>query len=106
MILFPAGACPQIIFGSRFSFFFRVHIFFRRCFDSRPATACWMLPEMSEDSRSSSCQRGFVDWETTPRVKRASVEIVKFKRLLVYFPFTAWKDSLALLIPRVNQLSE
>jgi hypothetical protein len=30
-----------------------------------------------------------------PRANRASVKVVKFKRLLMYFPFMAWKDSFA-----------
>jgi hypothetical protein len=48
---------------------------------------------MSKDSRGPSCQLGILDREITPREKRAPVEVVKFKRLSVYFSFTAWKDS-------------
>jgi hypothetical protein len=35
----------------------------------------------------------------TPRAKRASVEVVKFKRLLMYFPFTVWNDLFACVDP-------
>jgi hypothetical protein len=40
----------------------------------------------------------------TPRTKRASVEVVKFKPLSVYFPFAAWNESFPCVDP-VNGLA-
>jgi hypothetical protein len=47
------------------------------------------------NSHGLSSRPGFPDWEITRRTKRALAEVIKFKCLSVYFPFTASNDSFA-----------